>query len=317
MAQAIPVKYTAEEWEYFRKRFFNSMLNDTQVAALGQNVGVSWPFKGSDETPAKYIEFDFEELKSVPGLIGKMARIKKLMDILRETLAFDDPFSDMVETVDAETAKDNAFERILTKLEIPSNYPASLIHFSAETEELLKAEGIETLLQAIQFAQNLARTVVIGGDLKSFLNSLVNTDMVNIIKHLPYRSNERSLHLAEAVGLIVRDLDESVQLELLSQVGVSLTDDEEEILKCASPIAFDKALKTALVRFDALCKWFTEEATDLELICTTSGSVERYFMPMNEPRLERVAAMLARAKFGNTKNAGRGLFGKISGLFGR
>ena len=58
MTQSTPVKYSAEEWEYFRKRFFNSMLNDTQVAALGQNVGVSWPFKGSDETPAKYIEFD-------------------------------------------------------------------------------------------------------------------------------------------------------------------------------------------------------------------------------------------------------------------
>ena len=58
MTQAMPVKYSAEEWEYFRKRFFNSMLNDTQVAALGQNVGVSWPFKGSDETPAKYIEFE-------------------------------------------------------------------------------------------------------------------------------------------------------------------------------------------------------------------------------------------------------------------
>jgi hypothetical protein len=40
-------------------------------------------------------------------------------------------------------------------------------------------------------------------------------------------------------------------------------------------------------------------------------------MPMNEPRLERVAVTLARAKFGNAEAEGRGLFGKISGLFGR
>jgi len=317
MTQAMPVKYSAEEWEYFRKRFFNSILNDTQLAALGQNVGVSWPFKGSDETPAKYIEFDFVELQSVPGLIGKKTRIKKLMDILRETLAFDDPFSEMVETVDAETAQDNAFERILAKLGIPNNYPASLIHFSTDTKELLKAEGIETLIQTIQFAQNLARTVVIGGDLKSFLNGLAHTDIVSIIKYLPYRHNERSLHLAEAVGLIARDLDEAVQLELLSQAGVYLDEDEEEIIKCAGTVAFDAALKTALVRFDALCIWFSEEAADLERICTTTGSVERYFMPMNEPRLERVAATLARAKFGNTETEGRGLIGKISSLFRR
>jgi hypothetical protein len=317
MTQEMPEKYSAEEWEHFRNRFFNSMLNDTQVAALGQNVGVSWPFKGSDETPAKYIEFDFEELQSVPGLIGKKTRIKKLMDILRETLAFDDPFSDMVDIFEAESEKDDAFERILAKLEIPSLYPAALIHFSAETEELLKAEGVETLIQTIQFGQNLARNVVMGGDLKSFLNGLAHTDMASIVKHLPYRRNERNLHLAEAVGLIARDLEEPVQLELLSQAGVALTDDEEAIRKRASQVALDAALKTAMLRFDALCVWFTDEAADLELICTTNGSVERYFMPIDEPRRERIAATLARAKFGITESEGRGLLGKISGLFGR
>lgn len=310
-------KYSAEEWEHFRIRFFNSMLIDTQVAALGQNVGMSWPFKGSDETPAKYIEFDFEELQSVPGLIGKKARIKKLMDILRETLAFDDPFSDMVETVEAESAKDDAFERILAKLEIPTSYPAGLIHFSAETEDLFKAEGIETLIETIQFAQNLARNAVIAGDLKTFLNGLAHTDAASIVKYLPYRRNQGGLHLAEAVGLIARDLEGAVQLELLSQAGVALTEDEEELRKGVNQMAFDTALKAAMVRFNGLCVWFSEEAIELELICSTGGSVERYFMPMNEPRRERVAVTLALAKFGNIETERRSLFGKISGFFRR
>lgn len=310
-------KYSAEEWEHFRIRFFNSMLIDTQVAALGQNVGMSWPFKGSDETPAKYIEFDFEELQSVPGLIGKKARIKKLMDILRETLAFDDPFSDMVETVEAESAKDDAFERILAKLEIPTSYPAGLIHFSAETEDLFKAEGIETLIETIQFAQNLARNAVIAGDLKTFLNGLAHTDAASIVKYLPYRRNQGGLHLAEAVGLIARDLEGAVQLELLSQAGVALTEDEEELRKGVNQMAFDTALKSAMVRFNGLCVWFSEEAIELELICSTGGSVERYFMPMNEPRRERVAVTLALAKFGNIETERRSLFGKISGFFRR
>lgn len=317
MTQEMPQKYSAEEWEHFRKRFFNSILNDTEIAVLGQNAGISWPFKGSDETPTKYIEFDFEELQSVPGLIGKKTRIKKLMDILRETLAFDDPFNDMVDSVEAESEEDDTFERILAKLEIPSNYPAAFIHFSPETADLLKSEGVETLLQTIHFGQNLARNVVIGGDLKSFLNGLAHTDEASIIKHLPYRRTERNLHLAEAVGLIARDLDEPVQFELLSQSGVSLTDDEEALRKRASQLVLDASLKTAMERFDALCAWYTKEASDLEQICTTSGSVERYFIPINEPRRERVAATLARAKFGIPESERRGFLGKISGLFGR
>ncbi|MFQ3225983.1 MAG: hypothetical protein ACI8Z5_002252 [Lentimonas sp.] len=316
MIQDTSDKYSAEEWEHLRQRFFSSILNDTEIAVLGQNASISWPFQGSDETPAKYIEYDFEALQSVPGLIGKKSRIKKLMDILRETLAFDDPFSDMANTVEEESAVDDAFERILDKLNIPLTYPAEFIRFSPETRERLKSEGVETLIQTIHFGQNLARNVVIGGDLKSFLNGLAHVDEPSIIKHLPYRRTERKLHLAEAVGLIARDLDGPIQLELLSQAGVSLTDDEEALRERASQEVIDAALKQAMARFDALCTWFTKEAADLELICKTSGGVERYFIAINEPREERVAAVLARAKFGIPASERRGFLGKISGMFG-
>ena len=309
-------EYSAEEWEHLRKRFFNSALNDTEIAILGQNASISWPFKGSDETPTKYIEYDFEELKSVPGLVGKKTRIKRLMDILRETLAFDDPFSDMVDSVEAESEVDDAFDRILLKLVIPLNYPAGFIHFSPETKELLKSEGVETLIQTIHFGQNLARSVAIGGDLKSFLNGLAHTDEATIMKHLPYRRTERGLHLAEAASLIARDLDEPIQLELLGQAGVSLTDEEEALRKGVSQLTLDTSLKLAMEGFDALCAWFTKEAADLEQVCTTSGAVERYFIAVNEPRRERVAATLARAKFGIPASERKGFLGKISGLFG-
>jgi hypothetical protein len=243
--------------------------------------------------------------------------VKILMDILRETLAFDDPFSDMVDTVESESEEDDTFERILAKLEIPTIYPAEFIHFSPDTKELLKNEGVETLIQAIHLGQNLARNVVIGGDLKSFLNGLAHKDEVGIMKHLPYRRAERGLHLAEAVGLIARDLDEPVQIELLHQSGVALTEAEEALRKRASKLMVEAALKSAMDRFDALCKWFTQESADLEQTCSTGGSVERYFIPINEPRRERVAATLARAKFGIPESERRGFLGKLSGLFGR
>ena len=316
MIQDTSDKYSAEEWEHLRQRFLDSILNDTEIAVLGQNASISWPFKGSDETPAKYIEYDFEELQSVPGLIGKKSRIKKLMDILRETLAFDDPFSDMADTVEEESAVDDAFERILEKLEIPENYPAEFIHFSPETKALLKSEGIETLIQTIHFGQDLAPSAVVGGDIKSFLNGLALVDVPSIVKHLPYRRTEGNLHLAEAVGLIARDLDQPIQLELLSQAGAVLTADEETLRKRAGQEVVDAALKQAMASFDALCTWFTPESADLEQICKTSGEVERYFIAINAPRRERVASVLARAKFGIPASERRGFLGKISGMFG-
>jgi hypothetical protein len=317
MTSETPEKYSAEDWEHLRERFCNSILNDTEIAILGQNASISWPFKGSDETPAKYIAYDFEELKSVPGLIGKKKRVQNLMDILRETLAFDDPFSDMVDYVESENEVDDAFDRILERLEIPKNYPAEFIHFSDETKARLKSEGVLTLVDAIHFGQNLDRNEVECGDLKSFLNGLAHTDEVSIMKHIPFRRTERGLHLAEAVCLIVRDLDGPIQIELLGQVGVTLTEEEEALRERVSPSDLDDSLALAMKRFDALCDWFTKEAADLEQVCKTNASVERYFIQVNDPRRERIAAILTRARYGIPELERRGFLGKLSGLFGR
>jgi hypothetical protein len=310
-------KYSTEEWEHLRKRFFNSILNDTEIAKLGQNVSITWPFKGSDETPTKYIEYTFEELQAVPGLVGKTKRIHILMDILRETLAFDDPFSDMVDTVEAESQEDDTFERILAKLNIPTTYPSTLVHFTPDTKELLKNEDLKTLLEVIHFGQKLARSVVVGGDLKSFLNGLAHKDEVGISKHIPYRRGERGLHLAEAIGLIAADLDAPIQLELLRRTGIGLTEEETQQVASVSQAKLEATLKEALEQVAAVCQWFTAEATDLEQVFATGGSPERYFIMINDPRRERMALVLARMQYGIDDSGKGGLFGKISGLFGR
>ncbi|WP_269526476.1 hypothetical protein [Coraliomargarita parva] len=305
-------KYSEAEWEHLRKRFFSSILNDTEIAKLGQNVGISWPFKGSDETPAKYIDFTFEELRDVPGLVGKQKRIHLLMDILRETLAFDDPFSDMVDTVESESEVDDTFERILAKLQIPTNFPAKFVHFTQDTNDLLESEDLQTLVEVIHFGQRLAQNVVVGGDLKSFLNGLAHKDEVGIAKHIPYRRGERGVHLAEAIGLIAIELSEPIQLELLSQSGVQLTDEEEAIRAKASKLTIDGSIKRAIEKVSDVCQWFTSESSDLEQIFSTGGSPERFFINMNQPKLERIAVALARIKFGALEQR-KGFFGKIFG----
>ncbi len=307
-------KYSAEEWNHIRKRFFNSILNDTEIAKLGQNVSISWPFKGKGETPSKYIEYDFEELQSVPGLVGKQRRIHTLMDILRETLAFDDPFSDMVDTVESESEEDDTFERILAKLEIPPSYPTEFVHFAPDTLELLKNEDVKTLIEIIHFGQKIARNVVVGGDLKSFLNGLAHKDEVGIAKHLPYRRGIRGLHLAEAIGLIAEDLPEAAQLNLLEQGGVTLT--EEEKAKCAkaSALNVEAAIKKAVEKVEAVSGWFIAEAEDLKQVFATGGSPERYFIMINDPRRERLALQLTKLQLNIDESKKTGFLGK---LFGR
>lgn len=314
MSEASPEKYSAEEWNHIRKRFFNSILNDTEISKLGQNVGISWPFKGKGETASKYIEYDFEELHSVPGLISKPRRIKTLMDILRETLAFDDPFSDMVDTVESESEEDDTFERILAKLEIPPSYPVEFIHFAPDTMELLKNEDVNTLLDVIHFGQKIARNVVVGGDLKTFLNGLAHKDEIGIANHLPYRRGIRGLHLAEAIGLIARDLPEAAQFRLLAQADVTLTEEETTKLSKASILNIEASIKTAVGNVAKVSEWFSAEAKDLEQVFATGGSPERYFIMIDNPRRERVALELAKLHLEIDDTKKSGFLGK---LFGR
>lgn len=306
-------KYSADEWDHIRKRFYNSILNETEVAKLGQNVGISWPFKGADETPAKYVDYDFEELQSVPGLVGKMSRVKLLMDILRETLAFDDPFGDMVDTVENESEEDDTFNRILEKMEIPVDYPAEFLHFSKETEELLNNEEVATLMECVHFGQSIARSVVVGGDLKSFLNSLAHKDEQALAKHMPYRRGERGLHLAEAIGLICASLDTPTKLYLMQKGGVTLSEEEMQRLSSASQLDIEASVKSSLDKIGRVGEWFGTEISDLEQAFTTGGSPERFFIPINEPRNERVAVELSRMKFAPEAEKKSGFLGRIFG----
>jgi len=317
MESATPEKYSAEEWEHFRKRFSNSILKTAEIAELGRSVGVSWPFKGNGETPEKYIQFTFEELQSVPGLIGKKRRVNDLMDILREILAFDDPFSSMMDTVEKRSNEDRTYEVILKKLEIPEDYPVGLMYFSNKTSDQLYNKGIKTLIEAIRFGgRSLAKTNS-ENDLHSFINGLILANEATIQKHLPFRIGQTGLHLPEAVSLLARSIDEPTRIELLNQAGISLTDSEKSVEETVDKKSLEPSLKIISIRFNEICSWFRNQAQELKELCSSRESVERYFLPINDAQIERVSIALAMTHLGSTDTLRNGIFKKVSNLFKR
>src|SRR5664279_33211 len=94
-------KFNAKEWDEIRKKFRHSIMADTSLVSLAQNLDTKeWAHKGDDEKPAKYIDFTYEELMMMPEIAGKADEADHLISILKETLAFDDPFGDMVAQVE-------------------------------------------------------------------------------------------------------------------------------------------------------------------------------------------------------------------------
>lgn len=310
-----PEKYSAAEWDSIRERFQNSALNETEIAILGQNAGVSWPFKG--ETPLKYIDCTLDELAEIPGLIGKKSRIRRLMDILRETLAFDDPFSDLVDSVELDGVEDHTFERILAKFNIPDNYPADMVKFNADTRKLLQNEKADTLLEVIRFGQLIPHDSDEGEELRLFLNGLALKDEDGMAEHLPYRRGERGLHLPEEIGLIAGALGRPVQLALIQQSGMKLTEKEKAEVQAEINLEAEAELKKALEAMKKACEWFKEEASTLKAVFTEEGDPHRYFIPIQNLEVERIAVALARVYFGFSDGEQRSMIGRISGLFRR
>lgn len=114
----------AELWEQIRKKFATSNMVELNLNSLAQNAETQdWPVEGEAETPSKYIDFSYEELKMLPELAPDHSRIQLLIDILHETLTFDTGFEDL------EIGEDTSDEQILKNLQelgISVEYPIDL-----------------------------------------------------------------------------------------------------------------------------------------------------------------------------------------------
>ncbi len=274
---------TPQDWDEVRKAFAASIMIDTQLTSLAQNLdGADWPMKGKDETPAKYVDLTFSEVQELLVLKGQPAeRFDQLVSILRDTLAFDDPFGEMVEQTAESTARDNTVLKNLTKLEIPGDFPISLTALNADTLEFCRLEKLSTLQEFAIFAQGMSQSVIVGGDFRKLLNALSYVDEAALCEVLPFRLGSKGLHLVEALA---------------------------QATKAPDPFAHAEEAKI----------WFSDEFALLARDSASPNALARHFVILGDPELEQKAAALMKPKARGAK-AGRegktGFFASLSRLF--
>lgn len=274
------MKSTAKDWDDVRAGFASSIMVDTPLNSLAQNLdGVEWPIKAKEETPARYIDLTFEEALEVLQLRGQPAdRIDQLIEILRETLAFDNPFGEMVAQTEVAAERDNVLLKNLTKLGIPENFPIVLTALEPGTIEFCKLEKLATLGEFAVFAQGMSQNVIVGGDFRKLLNALSHVDEESLAAVLPFRPGTKGLHLIEALAKIAPAPDAAARVE----VAVS---------------------------------WFQEELKAIERDLSAGGALERHFVVLGNPTLEAKAVQLLRPHLRISKPAAEPEK-KKSGMFG-
>lgn len=253
------MKSTAKDWDEVRGAFASSIMVDTSLNSLAQNLdGPEWPIKGKEETPAKYIDLSFAEVIEMLQLKGqKPERVDQLIGLLKETLAFDSPFGDMVEQTQAASEKDNPLLKNLAKLGIAENFPIRLTALDAGTLEFCKLEGLITLGEFAIRAQEMSQKTIVGGDFKKLLNALSHVDEAALAEVLPFRRGHKGLHLVESLAQAARLPDGAARAEFATT-------------------------------------WFRDELSALEKDLAAGGSLSRLFVSLGNSELERKAADLLR-----------------------
>jgi hypothetical protein len=285
--------FTAKDWDEVRMGFHTSIMVDTSLNSLAQNLDAAdWPLHGKEETPAKYIDLTFEELQLVPGLAGHPERINQLITILRETLAFDDPFGEMVDQSTAIGDRENPLLKNLAKLEIPTTFPIEFSMVSADTKEFCQLEKITTLGEFANFAQSMPPHVIVGGDFRTLLNALAHVNEEALAAILPFRPGSKGLHLPEALGQLVDTMPVGERLTLFKRFGGRLT--AEEQTKAARLDKNElKQVETALrERATRVLGVFQTELDELMTSLKEGGSLERYVVVLEDPVQEALAMEL-------------------------
>lgn len=287
---------TAEEWEKLCFLLQDSMMADTSLSKLAQNIGRKWPIRGREECPRKYIGHTLDDLAELPEFYGKGNRLNLLYEILLETQAFDDPFHEMVTHFDAITEEESPPVKALHELDMPVDFPVELASFSSSTEALCEAEGLATIGQLIEFSQRCAKTVLLGGEFQRFLNALIQHDVASLKQFLPVREGRTGPFLAESIAKMALRLTDEEAAFLLQRYQIpSLKPSWQN----AGPLRKSESELLLPGIQEHLSKHFAampDQAQQLRhAIDSSEAACVRFFAPIQDPDTESLALAVAMA----------------------
>ncbi len=314
-------KYGKKDWDEVRSGMTPAM-SEVRLKALAEESGLSeWPLRGKGEVASKYIDYTWEEIHELHGLAENPERIDLLIDILRETIAFEDPFGDMVATVDAATKREDKIGRNLVRFQIDKTFPLRFSGLSQDTIEFCEAEDVRTLGQFAEFSHRMAQSIIVGGDFKGLLSALTSADEHGMARYLPFRPGHKGLHLPEAIGLVLLQLAENEKYTLLKRYGAKLgsVESAKANLSKEQIAQLEDVLMAKVVE---QCDYFDKQVPELETRVRAGVSLERIFMVLNDPERETIAVRVMdrylKRRRGQVDEAGpskkKGFFGR---LFGR
>jgi len=287
-------RHTAKDWDEVRKAFSTSILVDTPLTSLAQNLeGRDWPLSGPDETPASYIELSFNEVRERLALNGQPPSVGNfLIDIMRETLAFDDPFGDMVTQSESLTPGENPLVKNLMKLAIPADFPVTLTALSPETLLFCRLEKIGTLGEFAFAAQRMAGSVIVGGDFRALLNALSHIDERTLARYLPFRPGSKGVHYIEGLGQAVCAQPVAIQAALAQRLGQPLPEAAEQLARGVTRPQLLQVKNALQLHAAALRGFCGQEHEELQKQIAAGANPRRLVTMLGDSSLEAVVADL-------------------------
>ncbi len=278
--ETIVQNFGKSEWDEVRVAFLNSLMMDTPISSLAQNLELEegWPIKGDGEVPSKYIGLTWEEIRQIPKLAEHPQCISLLISILQETMAFDEPFGEMADSVENNTKNDDALTRTLAELEIPLGLPLDITLLEQEVIDFCAGESVSTIGEFAAFSERLARSgLLLGGNLQGLLNALIVRDEAMIAHYLPYRPQVKGVHMVEAFGILLRKLSDSERNSLLKRYGSKYVEDNLVKAKRADELELKLLSQTRRI-----ANFFGSDMVEVYRLLGSGRSFESFFHRFND-----------------------------------
>jgi len=283
MPAVTSVRISPADWDELRSSFHRSLLMETALASLAQNVdGCAWPIDGAEESPSAYVDLSHSEVIAALRERGfPPGQFDILVAILRGTLSFDSSFSDMVEVAGKAEAAQDLIPRNLQRLGIPSDFPVRFCNFTSGTLTFCVGENIVTLDDFLNFSREAARRVMVGGEFRDLLNAVTHIDENVLARFLPFRPRSKGLHVVEALAHLVRPL--SI---------------EERMVLARNPQAASPEL---LERVAQIMAYFSKELEEIRQQAEGGIPYSRIVFVLNELSLEAAVTSLLENKLAPPK----------------